>query len=169
MKYLSCILFSLFLLTFSVFSAEPLTVKPLWIHDGDTFKAIVANKAVIDCRIWGIDAPELNQPWGKVSKSALIELIHQKNIRIVNHSESYSRSVVTVVECSGRNIALELLKMGLAWHSDIHAPDKKDYAEAQAEARKEKRGLWSDKSPVPRGTGDRKSDTQLTEAENGQE
>lgn len=138
----------LFLLAFSAFTADSLTVKPLWIHDGDTFKATISNKAVIDCRIFGIDAPELNQPWGKVSKSALIELIHQKNIRIVKLSESYSRSVVTV-ECSGRDIALELLKMGLAWHSDIHAPDKKDYAEAQAEARKEKRGLWSDKSPVP--------------------
>lgn len=145
MKF-TCYIF-LSLLAFSALSAETLTVKSLWIHDGDTFKAATSNKAVIDCRIWGIDAPELNQPWGKVSKSALIELIHQKNIRIVKHSESYSRSVVTV-ECSGKDIALELLKMGLAWHSDLHAPNMREYAKAAEEAKKEKRGLWSDKAPV---------------------
>ena len=40
--------------------AETVTVRPLWIHDGDTFKATLVNKAVMDCRIWGIDAPELD-------------------------------------------------------------------------------------------------------------
>lgn len=147
MKYLYCILLSLFLLTFSAFSTEPLIVKPLWIHDGDTFKATVANKAVIDCRIWGIDAPELDQPWGKVAKTALMEFILKKNIRITKKSNSYSRIVITV-ENSGKDIALELLKMGLAWHSNLHAPNMREYAKAVEEAKKEKRGLWSDKAPV---------------------
>ncbi len=38
--------------------------------------------------------------------------------------------------------------MGLAWHDPRYAPKAKEYAEAEAEARKEKRGLWSDDKPV---------------------
>ena len=46
------------------------------------------------------------------------------------------------------DIGLELIKMGLAWHDPRYAPKAKEYAEAEAEARKEKRGLWSDDKPV---------------------
>jgi len=46
-------------------------------------------------------------------------------------------------------VALELLKMGLAWHDPRYAPKRDDYAKAEADARKAKRGLWSDENPTP--------------------
>ena len=146
-----CLCLSVLVCVFSllpVLAADPVTITPVWIHDGDTFQAHLINKAFLNCRIWGIDAPELDQPWGKVSKSALIELIHQRKIKIQKISDSYSRTVVTV-HLSGRDIALELIKMGLAWHDPKFSPGKKDYAEAQKQAQKNKIGLWSDKYPVP--------------------
>lgn len=127
--------------------AGTVTVRPLWIHDGDTFKATLVNKAVMDCRIWGIDAPELDQAWGKVAKSALIELIHNKQVEITIKGKSYNRQVVQIT-VNGRDIGLELIKMGLAWHSDKHASEMTEYQQAQEEAQKEKRGLWGDRKPV---------------------
>ena len=54
------------------------------------------------------------------------------------------------MQCSAgeKDVALELLKMGLAWYLPKFAPKRQDYREAEAEARKAKRGLWSDEKPV---------------------
>lgn len=38
--------------------------------------------------------------------------------------------------------------MGLAWYLPEFAPKRRDYREAEAEARRCRRGLWSDKNPV---------------------
>ena len=88
------------------------TVKPLWIVDGDTFTAQEQSQ---NYRLWGIDAPELDQRWVKAARAALIELIHKKNVIVEIHGESYSRPVVRVI-ADGKDVGLELLKMGLAWY-----------------------------------------------------
>lgn len=126
-------------------AAEPQTVRPLLCTDGDTF--IAAPDSVV-YRLWGVDAPELDQPWGGVAKSALIALIHKKQVKVVQHGASYNRPVVQVTTTNNRDVGLELLKMGLAWYCPEYAPDRDDYREAEAEARKAKRGLWSERNPV---------------------
>ena len=98
-------------------------------------------------RLWGIDAPELNQPWGKAAKAALEEFLRKRELSITVKGKSFGRTV-GIVRSDRRDVALELLKMGLAWHDPRYAPKAKEYAEAEAEARKEKRGLWSDDKPV---------------------
>lgn len=120
------------------------TVKPLWIVDGDTFTAQEQSQ---NYRLWGIDAPELDQRWGKAARAALIELIHKKNVTVELHGESYSRPVVRVI-AGGKDVGLELLKMGLAWYVPEFAPDEESYLEAHEAAKADKRGLWSDPKPV---------------------
>lgn len=127
--------------------SDPVTVVPMWIHDGDTFRATVIDRAVVDCRIYGIDAPELNQSWGKAVRAVLVEMIHQRKTSVAIHSQSYNRFVVSV-SVEGRDVALELLKMGLAWYTPQYAKIP-EYAAAEAEAKAARRGLWSEKSPVP--------------------
>lgn len=120
------------------------TVKPLWIVDGDTFTAQEQSQ---NYRLWGIDAPELDQRWGKAARAALIELIHKKKVTVEIHGESYSRPVVRVI-AGGKDVGLELLKMGLAWYVPEFAPDEESYLEAHEAAKADKRGLWSDPKPV---------------------
>lgn len=144
MKVFGCI-WALAVILVCCWSAEPQTVRPLLCTDGDTF--IAAPDSVV-YRLWGVDAPELDQPWGGVAKSALIALIHKKQVKIVRHGASYNRPVVQVTTTNNRDVGLELLKMGLAWYCPEYAPDRDDYREAEAEARKAKRGLWSDRNPV---------------------
>ena len=122
-------------------------VSASWIHDGDTFRATILNRAVVDCRLWGIDAPELDQPWGKVSRSALIALLIKRKLTVTQVSESYGRMVVKA-DRKGVDVALFMLNMGLAWADRRYSPPE-DYIKAEAEARAEKRGLWSEKKPVP--------------------
>lgn len=128
-------------------SSDIAAVSASWIHDGDTFRVTVLNRAVVDCRLWGIDAPELDQPWGKVSRSALIALLIKRKLTITKVGESYNRMVVKA-DRRGVDVALFMLKMGLAWADKKYSPPE-DYIKAEAEARAEKRGLWSEKKPIP--------------------
>lgn len=130
----------LLLLFFTVGNADESAA--LRVHDGDTFALADAKY-----RIWGVDAPELDQPWGIVAREALRQLLANGEIATVRKGKSWSR---TVVQCTAgeKDVALELLKMGLAWYLPKFAPKRQDYREAEAEARKAKRGLWSDKKPV---------------------
>jgi endonuclease YncB( thermonuclease family) len=58
------------------------------------------------------------------------------------------------VTVEGRDLALEMLTLGMAWHyrqfeSEQRAADRGRYQEAENRARAARRGLWADAVPVP--------------------
>lgn len=56
------------------------------------------------------------------------------------------------------SLNLELVKAGLAWWYAHYAKHDSRLADAEAEARKGRRGLWSDPNPVPPWGGGRVGD-----------
>ena len=62
-------------------------------------------------------------------------------------SDQYDRKVA-IVWLDKKNINLQMVKEGLAWHYAYYAPDAKDLADAEKTARKARKGLWKDKNPV---------------------
>lgn len=81
-----------------------------YVIDGDT---IVIKKQHI--RIAGIDAPELEHPFGQPSKWAMVRLCKGQVITAdVKDELSYGRLVATCYLPDGRDIAAELVKLGLA-------------------------------------------------------
>lgn len=96
---------------------EPVVARPpstisgrCWVIDGDT---IVINKTRI--RLAGIDAPELDHPWGKKSKWALVELCRGQTITArITPELSYDRLVAQCFLPDGRDLAAELVRCGLA-------------------------------------------------------
>ena len=133
--------FAIFLQIFVLTAAETMVVTS--VHDGDSFRA---GKQAF--RLWGIDAPELDQRWGTAAREALRELLTGSGeVAVERHGTSWKRIVVRA-ESGGKDISLELLKMGLAWYLPEFAPRREDYREAEQEAREARRGLWSDESPV---------------------
>ena len=80
------------------------------IIDGDT---IVIRDTRI--RLAGIDAPELEHPWGKKSKFALIALCKGREVVAeVTGDLSHGRLVARCRLCDGTDLAAELVKQGLA-------------------------------------------------------
>ncbi|WP_082029817.1 thermonuclease family protein [Ruegeria sp. ANG-S4] len=80
------------------------------VIDGDT---IVISGTKI--RIAGIDAPELEHPWGKKSKFALIQMCKRQVVTaIVSEEPSYDRIVAKCVLPDGTDVAAELVRQGLA-------------------------------------------------------
>lgn len=81
-----------------------------WVIDGDT---IVIK--YIHIRLAGIDAPELDQPWGKKAKWAVHALCKGQEISAhVTEEMSHDRVVARCFLPDGRDIAAELVKQGLA-------------------------------------------------------
>lgn len=80
------------------------------IVDGDT---IVINKTQI--RLFGIDAPEIDHPYGQKAKWALIALCKGNIVRTeVTDVDTYGRVVGKCYLPDGRDLSAEMVKMGLA-------------------------------------------------------
>lgn len=81
-----------------------------WVIDGDT---IVIDKTHI--RLAGIDAPELDHPYGQNAKRALMRLCHGQVITAVTDgSTSHERAVALCHLADGRDLSAEMVKAGLA-------------------------------------------------------
>lgn len=81
-----------------------------WVIDGDT---IVVNK--IKVRLFGIDAPELDEPWGQRAKWEMVALTKGQRITVyLNGQTSYDRLVGTCLLPDGTDLSEALIKAGLA-------------------------------------------------------
>jgi endonuclease YncB( thermonuclease family) len=81
-----------------------------WVIDGDT---IIVEKTKI--RLAGIDAPELDQPYGKTSKWAMHALCKGHVITVELTGETSHDRLVGVCHLpDGRDLAAELVRQGLA-------------------------------------------------------
>lgn len=123
----------------SIFKQHAVAIS---VFDGDSATLRVSgsdNKLTV--RLYGIDAPELQQDYGKTASARLRELILQKPIEIVSKGLDNKKRPLVVIYCNGQDINLEMLREGMAWHYDRfdHTPE---YEAAHAEAKEHKRGLW---------------------------
>lgn len=83
---------------------------PARIVDGDT---IVIKKTQI--RLFGIDAPELDHPYGQKAKWALVALCKGKHVRAeITDEDGYGRTVAKCFLPDGTDLSAELVKQGLA-------------------------------------------------------
>ncbi|AZQ69563.1 hypothetical protein EF888_03450 [Silicimonas algicola] len=81
-----------------------------WVIDGDT---IVIDSVHI--RLAGIDAPELDHPWGLKAKWAMVALCKGQIVTAkVSGELSHDRVVAVCTLPDGRDLAEELVKQGLA-------------------------------------------------------
>jgi endonuclease YncB( thermonuclease family) len=133
--------------------AEILRGKVVKIADGDTLTLLDRSKQQHKVRLIGIDAPERKQPFGTVSRQNLAALVFGKAVAVEWHKQDRYQRVLGKVLLNGKDINLEQIKAGLAWHykqydRDQLPVDRKLYAEAQKAASLKGIGLWSDAAPV---------------------
>jgi endonuclease YncB( thermonuclease family) len=105
-------------------------------------------------RLAFVDAPERGQAFGQRAKQAMSELVFGKDVKLRPHTiDRYGRLVARVI-VDNQDAGLELLKQGLCWVYERYLPEaspgiRASYQQAQAAAREQKFGLWSDLLPVP--------------------
>lgn len=128
----------------SVADGDTITVEP--IEGGDRVKI----------RLWGIDCPETNQPYGQVAKGFVNDKLLFKQVRVESKgTDRYKRTVAIVTYPEGEGlwtIQETLLRNGLAWLWPRYCKDAKPcnkWAGLQKASREKHLGLWEEDSPIP--------------------
>jgi endonuclease YncB( thermonuclease family) len=133
---------------------QTLEGKVVGVADGDTMTILGAGNRQTRVRLQGIDAPESRQAFGQDSKRNLSDLVFNKQVVVeYEKTDQYGRTLGKVL-IGGRDVNLEQVKAGLAWHykhyqGDQSPADRRLYADAETEARSARRGLWADAAPIP--------------------
>jgi endonuclease YncB( thermonuclease family) len=135
-----------------VASAETITGRVVAVSDGDTLTILDASLQQFKIRLAGIDAPEKGQPFGNRAKESLSEMVFNKQVIVEFNKEDRYRRKVGKVQHEGTDVNFELIKKGMAWHYTAYAKeqavtDRNDYANAEAEAKALRRGLWRENTP----------------------
>ncbi|EAI8667887.1 thermonuclease [Campylobacter upsaliensis] len=129
---------------------KELTGKVSRVIDGDTIELLAKTSkenpynhiTKLKIRLYGIDAPELKQAYGKEAKEYLSALVLKQEVSlIIENKDKYERIVGTLF-LKGQDINKEMVKNGYA-----HAYESfsKKYLAEQADAKMFKLGLWQDK------------------------
>jgi endonuclease YncB( thermonuclease family) len=138
----------------SAAQALDLAGRVIAIADGDTITLLDTDKHQHRIRLDGIDAPEKAQAFGDRSRQSLRALAHDHAaVAHCSKTDKYGRRVCRVL-IDGQDVGLEQVRRGMAWHfkryeNEQSLVDRSAYAEAEAEARAERRGLWRDAEPQP--------------------
>ncbi len=137
------------------------------VAGGDVVTVIDADGNRYEVRLAGVDAPELDQPYGELARKRLAELVLGKAVRV--EWEKVDRNGRAVGKlwvgspdspCQGSSCAKTLdvghalITQGLAWHfkryqSEQSEEDRARYGDDEVEARARRTGLWSEPDPVP--------------------
>lgn len=145
-RYLCSIFFLIFLSSFSfAFSG-----KIDRIIDGDTIIISSTNES-FTCRLYGIDAPEKKQTFGKESTDFLKNLLIGKIVEYeILDGDKYGRKIC-IIESEDKNINLEMLRQGFAWAyiKYLNKKYEKIFLNAELEAKSFKRGLWKKENAIP--------------------
>lgn len=118
------------------------------VHDGDTI-TVRSDGRTHRIRLACIDAPELGQSFGSRAKQKLSDLVMRRKVRVdVVDEDDYGRLVGRVFTDEG-DANLAMVRGGFAWHYRYHCPRDTALAEAEKDARAERRGLWVERDPIP--------------------
>ncbi|MEH1010951.1 thermonuclease family protein [Campylobacter concisus] len=102
--------------------------------------ALTSQKEKIKIRLYGIDAPELKQPFGKASKRHLIDLISNKSLNINEKGKDKYGRTLAVLYNGDQDINAQMVIDGYAWAYDKFS---KDYVAFQQNAQSLKKVFGS--------------------------
>ena len=119
------------------------------VADGDTLTLDTPLGDRVRVRLFGIDSPESDQPYGRAAQSALSGLVLGKNVSVIERDVDQYGRVVGTVMVGERDVNLEQVRSGFAWWYRDFAANDLQLEAAEKEARDAQRGLWRDRSPTP--------------------
>ncbi|AJC86073.1 thermonuclease family protein [Campylobacter sp. RM16704] len=118
--------------------------KIINILDGDTIEAQFYEKKH-KIRLFGIDAPENDQAYGKTSMQFLSTIILNKEVILnIKGEDKYGR-ILAILYLKDRDINQVMVKNGFAWAYEYYSDL---YLKEQNQAKENKKGLWKDENPI---------------------
>lgn len=124
-------------------STIPIEARVHHIIDGDSL-VVVTGKSFMEIRLWGIDAPEYDQPGSEEAKDHLRYLTEVGRLNLfVKDRDRYGR-IVGIVECNGISVNEEMIASGNAWVHIYYCKESvcQKWKKLESSARKNNLGLW---------------------------
>jgi endonuclease YncB( thermonuclease family) len=168
-KHLAFLALIATLLPITATATAPTPAKIVRLNDGDT--AVVDNGLIADVRIACIDAPEVPHSrretetgdaiaqtqfkWGRLAQARISNLLANTSSTIVVtpvDTDRYGRNIASVRFGDGSDWATRLVSEGLAFVYRDYMKigcDKDVLLEAEAEAKRQKLGIWSEEVMLP--------------------
>jgi len=133
--------------------SQTFTAKVIRVVDGDSVNVLrISDKEELRLRLYGIDAPETKQPYGRESKDALKGLLGPNTVISVKvlDKDRYDR-LICELHLDNKDISVNewMVSKGNAWHYVKYASDDMALKQAEENARNNKLGLWTIIDPTP--------------------
>ncbi len=154
MKYCKTILMIFFISILSatnLFSMEKVNIVN--VHDGDTItiKYLDGEKKgrIEKVKLFGIDAPELEQAYGFNAKQHLVTHLRSIDIKFKRKSINLDSQPEGILYADGININNKMIENGYAWQNKRYSTDS-ELNDMYLKARDKEIGLWNDtQEPIP--------------------
>lgn len=120
------------------------------VEEGDTL-IVRRGREQVKLLLYGIDTPEKDQKFGKRAKRFIAERVLQQVVDVEVPYRDRHGQTAAVVKAEGVILNESLVEEGLAWIESRSCKDSicNHWYSLEMEARREKRGLWSEAHPLP--------------------
>ncbi len=128
-------------------SVKQQLARVIKVKDGDSVILRFEDSTEKEARLFGIDAPEYNQPFGREAKNILSKLVYKKTVLIESKgTDRYQREIVLLLDDSQQtSINQQMIGLGAAWVYSQYQNDK-TWANSQNKAKQKSLGLWRNSS-----------------------
>ena len=116
------------------------------VFDGDTIR-VTDRAGAHRVRLFQIDAPELEQAYGREAAATLFKRIGGKLVRVEWTAQDTAGWILGMVYLDDLEINKWMIEEGCAWHDRRTGPAP-HYSAAEKKAREAKLGLWADPTAV---------------------
>lgn len=128
--------------------------RVVFVIDGDSITVLADDGRPYPVRLFGIDAPDLKQPFGSQSADRLGAKLMGKDVTLISHYVDKKGRYYCDVFLRGEDVALGQILHGMAWFSNSERCnelfDRRTlYFSTESNAKTERLGLWRDPNPLP--------------------
>ena len=127
--------------------AAPHLWRVVGVHDGDTVTCLDESNQQQKVRLAEIDAPEIGQDYGKVSREVLAEMVFGKTVEVTEDGKDRYGRWIGHLSSNGVDVNRQMIATGNAWHYVDYSRDT-SLAALQSQAQSQRLGLWAQPSPV---------------------
>ena len=132
-------------------SAATLQARVIEVRSGNVIVVTNINRP-LSVRLKAIVPPEVGQPFNEAARDHLKLLVLDKNVT-VEYTHLADNYLEARVFFNNVDIGSQMLRDGVAWYDhasdyELNQADQALYAQCEAAARAEKRGLWQDASAL---------------------
>jgi len=118
------------------------------VQDGDTVTCLDETNQQQKIRLADIDAPEIGQDYGNVSREALAGMVFGRTVEVADDGRDRYGRWIGHLSVDGFDVNRQMVATGNAWHYAAYSSDQ-SLAAVQAQAQSQRLGFWEQPNPVP--------------------